>query len=106
MENDKTRKKDGKFMNKKLSAEEIAEMADRGEDVTPFMTRPIQGYRAQMEAKNLHRTNIDFGLEMLCQLDNIAEKLNISRQAVVKMALQDYLTRYYKGISAYRKFQK
>lgn len=89
---------------KKLpTAEEIAEMADRGEDITPYMEAPTKGYAARLREKNIQRTNIDFGLEMVTQLDSIATKLNISRQAVVKMALQDYLTRYYTGEAAFKK---
>lgn len=53
--------------------------------------------------KKIQRTNIDFGLEMISQLDIIASKLNISRQAVVKMAMQDYLTRYHTGELAFKK---
>ena len=88
---------------KKLpTAEEIAKMADRGEDVTPYMEKPSKGYAARLRESNIHRTNIDFGLEMLSQLDTIASRLNISRQAVVKMALQDYLTRYYTGEFAFK----
>ena len=89
---------------KKLpTAEEIAEMADRGENVTPYMGPPTKGYAARLRESNVQRTNIDFGLEMVSQLDTIASKLNISRQAVVKMALQDYLTRYYTGEIAFKK---
>lgn len=89
---------------KKLpTAEEIAEIADRGEDVTAYMDIPTKGYAARMREKDIQRTNIDFGLEMLVQLDSIATKLNISRQAMVKMALQDYLTRYYTGEAAFKK---
>src|SRR3989338_5445537 len=105
MENDKRRKKAGRIMKKKKlpTAEEIAEMADRGEDVTPYLEPPTKGYAARLRESNIQRTNIDFGLEMVSQLDTIASKLNISRQAVVKMALQDYLTRYYTGEMAFKK---
>jgi hypothetical protein len=94
MEDNKRRKKAGRSMKKKKlpTAEEIAEMADRGEDVTPYMETSTKGYAAMQREKNIQRTNIDFGLDMVSQLDVIASKLNISRQAVVKMALQDYLT--------------
>jgi hypothetical protein len=85
------------------TAEEIAEMADRGEDVTPYMDPPKKGYAARMRESNIQRTNIDFGLAMVTQLDSIATKLNISRQAVVKMALQEYLTRYFTGELAFKK---
>lgn len=88
-------------LGKKLpTAEEIAEMADRGEDVTRYLGTPVKGYAAMQREKNIQRTNVDFGLDMLAQLDAIANKLNISRQAVVKMALQEYLTRYHIGEKA------
>lgn len=76
-------------------AEQLGEMADRGEDVTPYLGTPVKGYAAMQREKNIQRTNVDFGLDMLAQLDAIADKLNISRQAVVKMAIQEYLTRYH-----------
>ena len=31
-------------MSKKLTAEEIAEMADRGIDITPYLSNPEKGY--------------------------------------------------------------
>ncbi len=82
-------------MSKPLTAEEIAEMADRGEDVTPYLSKPQHGYAENLRKKNIKRTTIDFGLEMLNDLDLISSKLNISRQAVVKMALQEFLIRYH-----------
>jgi len=62
---------------KPISAEQIAQMADRGEDVTRYFTggkmmNPIQ------------RVNVDFTAEMLEELDQEAAGLNISRQAVIK----------------------
>jgi uncharacterized protein YdbL (DUF1318 family) len=104
MEINKGREKASRSMkkNKLSTAEEIAEMADRGEDVTPYMEAPTKGYAARLREKNIQRTNIDFGLEMVDQLDAIATKLNISRQAVVKMALQDYLTRFHTGEAAFK----
>ena len=101
-DNERRKEAGGKEMKNKNrpTAEEIAEMADRGEDITPHIDKPIKGYAAKQREKNIQRTNIDFGLEMVDHLDAIAKKLNISRQAVVKMALQDYLTRYYTGEAA------
>ena len=63
---------------KPVSAERIAGMADRGEDVSGFfknqgrMVRPIQ------------RVNVDVTAAMLEELDQAARDLNISRQAVIK----------------------
>lgn len=70
---------------KQLSAEEIAEMADRGEDISRFFTNdgkmmpPIQ------------RVNVDFTGPMLRELDDEARALNISRQAVIKTLLRQAL---------------
>ncbi len=70
---------------KALSADDIADLADRGEDVTRFFTNsgkmmpPIQ------------RVNVDFALPMLQELDRQAMELNISRQAVIKTLLRQAL---------------
>jgi len=69
---------------KPISAEQIARMADRGEDVTRFFTggkmmNPIQ------------RVNVDFTCEMLRELDEEAAGLNISRQAVIKTLVREGL---------------
>ncbi len=75
------------FKKKKpISAEQIAQMADRGEDVTRFFTggkmmNPIQ------------RVNVDFTAEMLEELDQEAAGLNISRQAVIKTLVREGLDR-------------
>jgi hypothetical protein len=67
---------------KPLSADEIAEMASRGEDISRFfsnkgrMMPPIQ------------RVNVDFTSPMLNELDEEARALNISRQAVIKTLLR------------------
>lgn len=72
--------------SKTISAEQIARMADRGEDITRFFTggkmmNPIQ------------RVNVDFTGEMLKELDEEAAGLNISRQAVIKTLVREGLDR-------------
>jgi hypothetical protein len=69
-----------------ISAEQIARMADRGEDISRFFTggkmmNPIQ------------RVNVDFTAEMLEELDHEAAGLNISRQAVIKTLVREGLDR-------------
>jgi len=70
---------------KPVTADEIADMADRGEDMSRFFTNsgkmmpPIQ------------RVNVDFALPMLEELDEQARSLNISRQAVIKTLLRQGL---------------
>ncbi len=71
--------------------DEIAERADRGEDVSGYFTnsgrmkRPIQ------------RVNVDFTVEMLHELDAVASELNISRQAVIKSYLRQALDQHYQA---------
>ncbi|MCK4485593.1 MAG: CopG family transcriptional regulator [Desulfobacterales bacterium] len=72
-----------------LSADEIAELADKGEDISRFFTNsgkmkyPIQ------------RVNVDLTVDMLKELDSIASELNISRQAVIKAYLRQALDQHY-----------
>ena len=71
---------------KKLSADNIADMADRGEDVTKYMGNPVKG--------GVHRTTLDLGQDLIGDIDFISRSLNVSRQAVIKLAMQDYVIRW------------
>jgi hypothetical protein len=74
---------------RKPTADEIAEMADRGEDISRHFTNkgkikyPVQ------------RVNVDFTVKMLAELDKIASELNISRQALIKTYLRQSLDQHY-----------
>jgi hypothetical protein len=74
---------------KPVSAEAIARLADRGEDVSHFfmgqgrMVQPIQ------------RVNVDVTATMLEELDKAAENLNVSRQAVIKTLIRQALDQHY-----------
>ncbi len=74
---------------KKVTADEIAAKADKGEDISQFFTNngtikyPVQ------------RVNVDFTVEMLAELDKIASELNISRQALIKTYLRQALDQHY-----------
>ena len=76
------------------TAEQIAEMADAGENVTRFfsgngrMMQPVQ------------RVNVDFTASMLDELDREAKELNISRQAVIKTLLRRALDEQYMAAAA------
>jgi hypothetical protein len=63
------------------SAEQLAEMATRGEDVSRFFTNKFTAVRP------VRRVNIDLTEGMLRDLDERAARLNISRQAVIKTLL-------------------
>ena len=75
--------------NKKLSADEIAEKAMSGEDVSQFFTN-----KGEMKPP-IQRVNVDFSLDMLKELDDLARELNISRQAVIKAFLRQSLDQHY-----------
>ena len=67
------------------TADEIAELADRGEDISRFFT----GKGKMMPP--IQRVNVDLALPMLQELDEEARQLNISRQAVIKTLLRHAL---------------
>ena len=65
----------------RISADEIAERASRGEDVSAYFTNQFTVVRP------VRRVNVDLTPGMLRQLDERAARLNISRQAVIKTLL-------------------
>jgi hypothetical protein len=58
----------------RLSADEIAEKASRGEDISAYFTGKFTVVRP------VCRVNVDLSLGMLRELDQRAARLNISRQ--------------------------
>ncbi len=78
-----------KTSSKPVAAEEIAEMADRGQDISAHFTNQFTVVRP------VQRVNVDFTAPMLKELDREAETLNISRQAVIKTMLREALDRRY-----------
>ncbi len=70
------------------TADEIAEMADRGEDVSRFFTN------TGTVRYPVKRVNVDFTVPMLTELDEMARELNISRQAVIKSFLRQALDQH------------
>jgi hypothetical protein len=63
------------------SADEIADKASRGEDVSVYFTNKFTVVRP------VKRVNVDLTEGMLRQLDEQAARLNVSRQAVIKTLL-------------------
>jgi hypothetical protein len=82
-------KRTAKKKSKKLSADDIASMADQGKSISNFFTNT-----GSMK-KPIQRVNVDFVGDMLDELDRIAEELNISRQAVIKTYLRQALDQHY-----------
>jgi hypothetical protein len=85
---------------KVTSAEEIARLADRGEDVSRFFTKSGR----MMEP--IRRVNVDFAPSMLKELDGTAQELNISRQAVIKTLIRQALDQRYLARTARRKSRR
>jgi hypothetical protein len=81
---------------KVTSAEEIARLADRGEDVSRFFTNSGR----MMEP--IRRVNVDFASPMLKELDRAAQELNISRQAAIKTLIRQALDQRYLARSTRR----
>jgi len=63
------------------SADEIAEKASRGEDISGYFTNKFTVVRP------VRRVNVDLTQGMLRELDERAARMNISRQAVIKTLL-------------------
>jgi len=67
------------------SADEIAEKATRGEDISEHFTNDFK------VVKPIRRVNVDLTQGMLRELDERAARLNVSRQAVIKTLLRQAL---------------
>ncbi|MBI1747923.1 MAG: CopG family transcriptional regulator [Acidobacteria bacterium] len=81
-----------KIHKKKITADAIAALAERGEDVTQFFAgkgKMMPG----LPREDVQRVNIDFTDEVLAELDAEAKRLNISRQAAIKTMISDALDR-------------
>jgi hypothetical protein len=63
------------------TADEIADMATRGENISAYFTNKFTVVRP------VRRVNVDLTQGMLRDLDARAARLNISRQAVIKTLL-------------------
>ncbi len=74
---------------KPVTADSIAKMAEQGKNVSRFFTN-----KGRMMGP-IQRVNVDFTSLMLEELDERAEELNISRQAVIKTMLRQALDQHY-----------
>jgi hypothetical protein len=74
-----------KTSRKSPTADEIAERASRGEDVSAYFTNKFTLIRP------VRRVNVDLTAGMLRELDARAARLNVSRQAVIKGLLRQAL---------------
>ena len=73
-----------------ISAEDIARLADKGQEVSRFFTN------AGRMMGPIQRVNVDLASGMLEELDRAAKELNISRQAVIKTLIRQALDQQYR----------
>jgi hypothetical protein len=71
------------------TAEQIAQKADKGEDISQHFTN----HGKMMPA--IRRVNADFAENMLKELDSLVREMNVSRQAVIKSILRQGLDQHY-----------
>jgi hypothetical protein len=83
---------------KTIAAEEIARLADKGEDVSRFFTG--SGRMMPPVQPPIQRVNVDFAAPMLSELDDAAKDLNISRQALIKTLVRQALDQRYAARNA------
>lgn len=74
---------------KKPTADEIANMAEKGADISRYFSN-----KGKIKYP-VKRVNVDFSIIMLKELDDIASELNISRQALIKTYLRNALDNHY-----------
>jgi len=79
------------------TADQIAEKASRGADVSSYFTNKFTVVRP------VKRVNVDLTQGMLRELDARAARLNISRQAVIKTLLGRALSEDQPGSGPFRK---
>lgn len=72
---------------KTITAEEFDRLADEGKDITPY----LDFENAIVVRPKIQRVNVDFPEWMVKKLDEEAHKLNVSRQAIIKMWLRERL---------------
>lgn len=79
-------------MKKSITAEEFDRKFDDGEDISEYVdwssARRVNDAPGETKAK---RVNVDMPAWMVSALDRRAERLNISRQAVIKSMLDAQL---------------
>lgn len=71
-------------------AETIAKEAEQGKDISKYFTN-----KGKMMPSAIQRVNLDVTRDMLKELDDAAEELNVSRQAVIKLLVRQALNQHY-----------
>ena len=70
-----------------MKAKQLDKKFDSGEDITKYL-EVSKAYRPEQEQK---RVNVDFPVWMVQQLDQVAKRLGITRQSVIKVFISEKL---------------
>lgn len=73
---------------KTISASELDERFDNGEDVMEFLDLS----KAERPNQKHKRINVDFPLWMVEELDKASDRVGVTRQSLIKMWLADKLS--------------
>lgn len=90
----------------KVSIDEIEEEVTAGEEVIdkyfdPKSTRvgrPFKSLERRKKEEDVIKTNLDLTKTLAGELDDMADSLNISRQALIKMMIRQSLDNHYIAI--------
>ena len=74
---------------KKISGEEFDRKFEAGEDVSEF----VDWSRTRRPGREIRRVNVDFPAWVVEALDREAERLGVTRQALVKLWIAERLDR-------------
>lgn len=93
-------------VDKPVSADALARMADAGKDISGFFTGKGRMVAAGVDpvsaVRGIQRVNVDVTAAMLEELDQAASDLNVSRQAVIKTLIRQALDQHYLAQGARR----
>ena len=83
------KKKQRTSKTRALSAAELDSMHEAGVDLSSHMdlTKAVRPGRA------VQRVNVDFPVDLLCEIDQEARRLGVTRQAFIKVRLADALVK-------------
>ncbi len=77
----------------KISVHELETLADRDGDTTAHFGKIKVAKGVIMEKRDLVRRNIDYSTEMFSRLAKASQDLNVSVQAIAKLAIEEWLDR-------------
>ena len=80
----------------KVPLEEIERVASQGGDTNQFFSEPHElrnGVAMNKRSMQAVRRNIDYSLQMFQRLNEASGELNVSLQAIAKLAIQEWLDR-------------